>query len=203
MSEDRRARWDERHAAAEGPGTPAAVLVRNRHLLPPLGAALDLACGRGASALWLAEQGLDTTAWDYSKVAIERLAAEAAARRLSVRTAVRDVTRDPPVPASFDVIVVSFFLERALMPALVAALRPGGRLFYQTFTQEGAEGPGPQDPRFRLAPNELLRLLGGLRLRYYREDGAALGPDQLQGIALLVGERAAPGGIKAVPRSGR
>ncbi len=46
-------------AGADGPGEVAQVLLRNRHLLPEQGRALDLACGRGANALWLAEQGLE------------------------------------------------------------------------------------------------------------------------------------------------
>lgn len=170
-------------------GEVALVLRRNRHLVPARGRALDLACGRGASALWLAGWGLQVHAWDFSATAIERLQAAAAASGLAVAAAVRDVVVAPPVPNSFDVLVVSHFLERSLAPALQAALRPGGRLFYQTFTREGAGDVGPSNPAFRLGDNELLALFRGLRVRYYREDGGSDDGAGTAGLAMLVGER--------------
>ncbi len=193
MSELRRAKWNERHAAATEIGDPAEVLVHNSHLVPCAGRALDLACGRGGNALWLAERGLEVHAWDFSPVAIRRLAAAAVERGLTVSAQVRDVVALPPPSATFDLVVVSYFLERALMPALAAALRRGGRLFYQTFTREGAQDTGPGNPSYRLAPNELLTAFPGLRMRYYREDGAAAAcrtsdVSALPGQALLVAE---------------
>jgi SAM-dependent methyltransferase len=194
MPEDWRAKWDARHAEAETIGDPAPVLVGNPHLLPASGQALDLACGRGANALWLAARGLNVEAWDFSTVAVDRVHREAVARGLVVDALVRDVTAEPPTEGSFDLIVVSYFLDRDLMPALAAALRPGGRLFYQTFTREQGFGPGPSNPAFRLAPNELLRTFEDLRVRYYREDGPASGcrsaeATALPGEAMLVAER--------------
>jgi SAM-dependent methyltransferase len=97
-SAGQRARWDERHASATEIGAPAEVLLRNAHLLPGAGDAIDLACGRGANALWLAEHsGLTVQAWDFSPVAIETLEGAAAARGLHLVTAVRDVVADSVV----------------------------------------------------------------------------------------------------------
>jgi len=174
----RQARWERRyrHAAdgADATPAPAAVLAANRHLLPARGRALDLACGLGGSALLLAEHGLDSHAWDYAAGAVARVAATAEARGLPLGAAQRDVLAAPPEPASFEVIVVSRFLARPLCPAIAAALRPGGLLFYQTFTRERpvttAASGGPKNRDFLLAPNELLQLFAGLRLIHYRED---------------------------------
>ena len=183
-------KWNLRHAEAEGPGEVAQVLLRNAHLLPEGGRALDLACGRGASALWLAERGLEVHAWDFSPVAIERLQREASTRGLAVKAEVREITARPPGPGSFDLVLVSHFLERTLAPVLVAALRPGGRLFYQTFVREVNLGRGPGSDEWRLAPNELLRLFSGLRLHYYREDAPFGGEaDELADLALMVASR--------------
>ncbi len=182
-------KWDARYREA-GSAVASEVLAENRHLLPAAGEALDLACGLGGNALLLARHGLRTTAWDLSPVAIERLASEA--EGLPLRAEVRDVLAMPPAAARFDVIVVSRFLERDLCPALVAALRPGGLLFYQTFTRDKAVAGGPSNPDFLLAENELLRLFGGLCLRVYREEGR-LG-DVTRGLrneALLVAQRPA------------
>jgi len=193
VADDRREQWNLRHAAAQGPGTIAAVLRRNRHLIPMRGQALDLACGRGANTLWLAQvfPELTVTAWDYSPVAIERLAGEADQRGLEVVSEVRDIVASPPPQAGYDLVVVTYFLERDLAADIAASLRPGGRLFCETFAITGAQQPGPTDPRFRLRDNELLELFSELQVRYYREDGKLAGETDLRGVALLVAERRA------------
>ena len=76
---------------------------------------------------------------------------------------VRDVSLQPPAPASFDVIVVSRFLDRQLCPAIAAALKPDGVLFYQTFVY------GLSNPDFMLAQNELLSLFCQLQVLEYHE----------------------------------
>jgi len=167
-------KWDRRYreGGTEAPA-PARVLVDNGHLLPSAGRALDLACGLGGNALWLAERGLEVSAWDVSPVAIERLAARAGRLGLVIDAEVRDVCDQPPAPASFDVIVVAHFLARSLAPRLVRALRPGGLLFYETFTRERVGEGGPSNPDFLLGPNELLGLFRPLHVLAYREEGRA------------------------------
>ncbi|WP_209262475.1 class I SAM-dependent methyltransferase [Thiorhodococcus minor] len=187
-----RRRWDERYRGRAAAPEPAAVLRHFAHLVPTTGSALDLACGLGGNALWLAERGLEVCAWDLSAVAIERLRAAAAERpRIAVAAEVRDLIAHPPAPHSFDLICVVRFLDRGLAPKIAAALRPGGLLFYETFTREEAGGDGPSDPAFRLAPNELLELFGGLVVRGYREEGRLAVPASALGnLALMVAEKA-------------
>jgi tellurite methyltransferase len=165
--------WNERYAGADATeASPAEVLRDFAHLLPAWGRALDLACGLGANALLLARRGLQVEAWDSSAVAIERLREAAALEGLDIRSDVRDVVLQPPQVGSFDVIVVSRFLERSLVSALQAALRPGGLLYYQTFIREAVHADrGPRRPEYRLAGNELLGLFRDLRLIVYREEG--------------------------------
>ncbi len=181
------AKWDDRYRKAGLPEA-ARVLAENSHLLPASGEALDLACGLGGNALLLAQAGLRTQAWDVSPVAIARLNASAAGLPLSA--VVRDVLAAPPAPSSFDVIVVSRFLARGLCPALLAALRPAGLLFYQTFSRDKVAPGGPSNPDFLLVENELLQLFTGLRLRVYREEGC-IGDTQsgLRNEALLVAQK--------------
>ncbi|HHL45556.1 MAG TPA: methyltransferase domain-containing protein [Gammaproteobacteria bacterium] len=165
-------RWDKRYRDAAAPAEPARVLLDNCHLLPQQGRALDLACGLGANALFLARRGLDVTAWDHSGVAIGKLCTTAAAEDISITAEMRDVVAQPPKPQDFDVIVVSRFLERTLVPHLVDALRPDGVIFYQTFVREAVdETIGPKNPLFRLERNELLELFESLYLLVYREEG--------------------------------
>ena len=164
-------RWNQRYDAHAEAGEPLRVLTENRHLLPSQGSALDLACGLGANALLLSECGQATHAWDISQVAIEAVQRQALQRGLAIQTDVRDVVTRPPPRASFDVIVVGHFLERALAPALVEALKPQGLLYYQTFSRLRVDDGGPRNPAYRLAENELLELFAALKLRVYREEG--------------------------------
>jgi len=191
MSEDLRTKWNIRHAQAQDIGEAPRVLRDNLHLLPPSGDALDLACGRGAGALLLASRGLRVQAWDLSEVAIERLIAEALAQGVgNVHALVRDAIRQPPEPGSFDLILVSFFLDRGLAPHLINALRPGGLLIYQTFTRAAVSACGPCNPEYRLGDNELLRMFSGLIVRFYREEGLLgdLGAG-CRDVAMLVAEK--------------
>jgi len=165
-----REKWDARHAKAEDLGNQARVLTDNLHLLPTAGRALDLACGRGANALLLAESGLEVHAWDQSPVAIRRLTQAATETGLCIECAVRDVVRQPPSADSYDVILVAHFLDRSLAGPIVQALKAGGLLFYQTFTRTRVSEAGPSDPDMRLADNELLCMFKSLHPRAYREE---------------------------------
>jgi tellurite methyltransferase len=118
----------------------------------------------------LAEAGLRSQAWDISDVALKTVDEEAEKQKLEVITRQQDVEQSPPSENSFDVIVVSYFLDRKLCADLVKSLRPGGVLFYQTFCLEKLSDKGPGKPEFLLERNELLSLFSGLATLYYRED---------------------------------
>lgn len=190
-----RDKWDRHYREQDG-GTPspARVLREHGYLLPTDGAALDLACGRGGNALFLAARGLRTSGWDIAPQAVAQLRRQAEAQGLAVTACVRDVEADPPATGSFDVIAVSHYLWRPLCPQIAAALRPGGLLFYQTFVREKVTGKGPRNPDYLLARNELLSLFAGLEIVVYRDEGRI--GDLQQGLrneSLLVARAPAPG----------
>jgi SAM-dependent methyltransferase len=188
---DSQQKWDQRYRAevAVYP-EPALVITQNQHLLPEQGLALDLACGLGANALLMASRGLQTQAWDISSEALAKLNAEAQQRQLEVITEQRDVSVNPPDKSSFDVVVVSQFLDRKLCPKLINALKPGGLIFYQTFCRDKVDSAGQQNPDFLLVDNELLNLFSGLKLRVYREE-STLGDSSVgwRNMAMLVGQK--------------
>ena len=172
MSQTDTEKWDQiycnRPAAAS---SAATVLTDNLHLLPKTGTALDAACGAGANAIVLARQGLETHAWDISKQALILLSKSVANENLNLIPTQRDIVSHPPVANSFDVIVVSRFLDRSIVKHLISALRPGGLIYYQTFIKEQRDDCGPSNPAYRLDSNELLRLFSTLHLICYREEG--------------------------------
>ncbi len=163
---------------------PATWLTQHARLLPAEGAALDVACGRGRHALWLAARGLTVHAVDRSAEAVTALDALARQRGLPVRARVSDLeTANPDLPrGAFDLIVVVHYLHRPLFPALVAALRPGGLLVYETFTRAQAARGKPTNPAFLLEPGELVQLVAPLDVIAHRE-GAFDGRDVASVVA--------------------
>jgi SAM-dependent methyltransferase len=152
-------------------GLPSGWLVSNAAWLPSRGLVLDVACGRGRNALWLAARGLEVVAVDRDVEALETVAAAAADRHLPVSTVVCDLEAGDPRlgVARFDAMVVTNYLHRPLFPALLAALRPGAVLIYETFTRQQAERGRPTNPAFLLEPGELRRLVHGLEVLAERE----------------------------------
>ncbi len=151
--------------------TPARWLTERAHLLPSSGHALDLACGRGRHALWLAARGLAVEAVDRDEAALAWLREEATRRGLAVTTRLLDLERPTAVLAAsaYDLIVVVHYLHRPLFPQIVAALRPGGVLVYETFTTGQAAIGKPTNPDFLLLPDELPTLVAPLEVCEARE----------------------------------
>lgn len=123
--------WDERYRSQDQlwSGAVNGVLVTEATDLPP-GQALDLGCGEGGDALWLAERGWLVTAVDISRVALDRAAAAAGDAKVSWTHA--DLTTFTPPAGSFDLVSALYFtLPRAAPHALdgvLAAVAPGGTL---------------------------------------------------------------------------
>lgn len=166
-----REKWDRIYKQSDPGVIPAAceVLLEFQHLLPSSGTALDVACGLGGNALFLAEYGLNVTATDISAVAIERINQWqhplVVTRCLAINSLLmREV--------KYDVIVVSRYLDRSICAALMSALRSGGLLFYQTFTRDKVNSDeGPSNPEYLLASNELLSLFKELKVLAFSDQG--------------------------------
>jgi 2-polyprenyl-3-methyl-5-hydroxy-6-metoxy-1,4-benzoquinol methylase len=176
MSEADRQRWNDRYATRPSPldDRPDTLLVRFRHLLTG-GQALDLACGVGQNALWLAGQGYRVDAVDISDVAIGWLRAEAARRGLPVRAIQADLD-DYRLPAgTYDLVVVFYFLDRRLAPQLVAALRPGGLLFYETLNVRRLIDKPETERAYLLEIGELGRLFAGLAVLWDSDTAGGTG----------------------------
>lgn len=191
---DARERWNRRWAQ-RGVRTlvrpPAAWLAGSRALvLEARGRrALDVACGDGRNAIYLARLGFAVDAVDISDVAIAGLREAAAEAGLPITARRLDLEHARLPIGDYDVVVTINYLQRDLFGSLAAALAPGGVLVAETFTRAHARKLGqPLSERYLLAPGELRRAFRGLRLLRYREgirdDGG--GP---RGVAGLVAGR--------------
>ena len=148
MDSDRK-RWDERWAAAPDfiGATPPDVVSAHPELLDIIataGPALDIACGLGAQALWLAARGLTVTAIDVSSVAINRLASAAQQLGHQLQAEVWDTDEGlPPALTDLAVIVCQRYRSPALYGEFVSRLRVGGVLILSVLSAVGLEGePG-------------------------------------------------------------
>ncbi|MGQ7845980.1 class I SAM-dependent methyltransferase [Granulosicoccus sp. 3-233] len=175
-------RWNARYGDGDDVvPPPARVLQYGASWLPESTSgetlqALDLACGRAGNGQWLAERGYRVTAWDISERVIEQIRQRRPA--IIAQCEARDVSAQPPAAESFDIIVVARFLDRDLCPAIARALKPGGVLFYQTFTH------GLSNPDYLLESNELLDLFDTLSiLEYHEPEPDASGKAEAQLVA--------------------
>jgi tellurite methyltransferase len=141
--------------------TPSTWLTAHEHLLPRAGDALDLACGSGRNALWLATRGLRTHAVDRNESAIRELNEEANRLGLTIDAEVVDLETDRVrFTRGYDLIVVVHYLHRPLFPSLIETLRPGGA--------QALRGK-PTNPAFLLEPGELAALVRPLDILDSRE----------------------------------
>lgn len=137
--------------------------------------ALDVACGVGQNAIWLAQHGFTVDAVDFSPVAIERGRIAAAQAGVRVHFIQADLQVWTPPAHSFDLAIGFRFLDRRLWPRLQAALRPGGWLLYQTFNLRKL-APDSDFPReYLLGIGELPRTFAGWKIVEAGDDGGPSG----------------------------
>ncbi len=156
--------WDQRYRTGEQVfRTPAPLVVEFAGSLQP-GLALDLACGPGRNALYLATRGWRVTAVDGSSTAIEHLRAN----EPSIDARVVDLeTGDFEFPAdAYDLVLSCYYLQRSLIPVIKRALRAGGLVIMIVHV---ADADQPQGTPARAYPGELRALFEGWRILHYRE----------------------------------
>jgi SAM-dependent methyltransferase len=144
---------------------PSGWVTRWAPLVRPGGTVLDVACGAGRHARWLARLGFEVSA-------VDRDASLFADPPAGVELIEADLESGPwPYPgAAFDAIVVTNYLHRPLLPTLVGSLEPGGVLVYETFARGNERFGKPSNPDFLLAPGELLEAVRGrLRVLAYED----------------------------------
>jgi SAM-dependent methyltransferase len=184
VADDDRSRWDQRYAGrgstpVDSIGPPSAFVDLADHF-PRSGAALELACGDGSGAAWLAARGLDVLAVDVSPeaVSLARDLIDRAGQSERCRVEVFDLDDGLPPDPPVDLVLCHLFNAPHLDRALVDRLRPGGLLAVAVLSEVGAT-PG----RFRAAPGELLDRFDDLTVVDHAES---------DGVARLLARRSPP-----------
>jgi SAM-dependent methyltransferase len=164
--------WNARHGEAGllFGAEPNRFLVAEAAGLPP-GRALDLACGSGRNAVWLARQGWSVVAADFSEVAIEQARALAAERGVEVEWLEADVREWEPPARAFDLVVVLYLQlpaeERGpIMRRAAEAVAAGGTMLVVGHHSDNltSGSGGPKDPRVLFTPEDIAAELDGLEI---------------------------------------
>lgn len=150
-------------AADEVDPAPSEFLVETADHLPKTGRALDLACGRGRNAVFLARRGLVADAVDVSTIGLAK--ARTLAERHGVADRVRTIEHDlvrglPPLAGTYDVVIVVHFRDPSLWPSLPRLVAPEGLLLVEVLARDASNLD--VDPDFLAERDELLAAAAGL-----------------------------------------
>ena len=173
--------WDRRYAGVENlwSAKPNRFLVAEVSGLEP-GRALDLACGEGQNAIWLATRGWDVAGVDFSEIAIAKAQARAEREGIAVEFAVADLLEYEPAAGAYDLVLLLYLHlapqeRRLVLERASAALAPGGTLLligHDLLNMTEGVG-GPSDPTIHVTPDQVAGELPGLEVekaeRVYRD----------------------------------
>ena len=172
---------------------PSSWICRFAASLAPGASVLDVACGTGRHMAWLAARGCRVTGVDRDASVL----AQAAHHGSVVQVDLEDGSPWPLTGQVYDAVLVTHYLWRPLFPHLLASVRPGGMLLYETFAAGHGRIGRPARPEFLLRPGELLQMLAG-EAQHWRvlayEDG--LEPEGRRVMQRLAARRM-PAGIES------
>jgi SAM-dependent methyltransferase len=170
--------WDRRYAGRELVWTaePNRFLVAETEALAP-GRAIDLACGEGRNAVWLAQRGWQAVGVDFSQVGLQKARELAAARDVSVEWVAADLLRYRPDPRAFDLVLI-FYLQlpaaerQPILQAAAEAVAPGGMFLlvgHDSSNLQHGYG-GPQNPAVLYTAPDVVADIDGGGLQIVRAD---------------------------------
>jgi tellurite methyltransferase len=181
--------WEQRYrsAARENDDAATPLVVELGEKLAP-GKAVDLACGTGRNALYLAARGWSVMAVDGSQTAIDVLRQRATVRGLDVQSGVADLAAADFKPAqdAFDLVLIAYYLQRDLFAKVKAAVRPGGVVAAIVHTPE----PGEPWSKKRARPGELWSFFDEWKILWDYE-GPSRDPAHRRPVAEVVARRPA------------
>jgi SAM-dependent methyltransferase len=177
---------------AHAGGTASPWVQRHAALIRPGDRVLDVACGSGRNALWLASKGFAVTGVDRDAAALHTLQGRVATVQADIENAPW-----PLAGQTFDAVVVTNYLWRPLWPTLLESVAVGGVLIYETFA-DGQQLIGkPSRPDFLLQPGELLQRCAALRVVAF-EDGFE--PEPARYVQRIAAVKPAANAAGVVPR---
>lgn len=195
--------WDERFRTGQYPSDPDPSRVLREYVGETSdGRALDVACGTGRNAVFLADRGYEVDALDQSAEGLRITEANADERGVGDRLnpIQADATQFAYPADRYDVVTISFYRTLDRLGDIKEALRPDGLLFYQHHLRSDPPATvGPSTDRYRFRANELLRACLDLTVLYYEESSERVEGDRSATVEVVA--RNSHGGTQSYPET--
>lgn len=169
MSQQDRDKWNKRYAEDSYRKGNPVTLVENWIAEVPRGKALDIACGAGRNAIFMAKAGFDVDAIDISHEGLKKARARADAEAVEVRWIAHDLDQPYDFRSDYALIVVLWYVNLPLIRRLCDCLAPGGYLLCEAHLLSDQAVTGPTSDNFRVAPGRLRAAVCGLDIVMYEE----------------------------------
>ena len=189
MSGKDRTKWNKRYrdGAYAQRVRPSELLETWIGQIPP-GRALDVACGAGRNALYLATRGFSVDAVDISREGLNRARDSARNPGLQVNWVEHDLDDPLPLDNLYQLILVIRYVNLPLLRRLTASLAPGGYLICEQHLVTDAEVIGPVSPSFRVKSGDLRAAAAGLRIHHLEETLVEEPDGRMAALARLVAQ---------------
>lgn len=169
MSQLDRNKWNQRYAEDSYRKTNPVTLLEEWLPKLPVGRALDVACGAGRNALYLARAGFTVDAIDISHEGLKLAKEQAESQGLSINWIEHDLDETYAFERDYDLIVVMWYVDLVLVKQLGECLAPGGYLLCEEHLVSDQETVGPKNDNFRVKPGALRSAITGLGVLLYEE----------------------------------
>jgi SAM-dependent methyltransferase len=189
MSKQDREKWNQRYAEdSYRKNNPVDLLA---DWLPEFtaGKALDVACGAGRNSIFLAQAGYQVDAIDISRQGLYRARQQAQSQGLSINWIEHDLEQAFRFDTDYDLIVVMWYVNLALITRLCGCLAPGGYLLCEEHLVTDQDVIGPANPAYRVAPGALREVISGLEILLDEESIETNSEDERVASARVVGRK--------------
>ncbi len=187
-------KWNARYAEqSAGAAREISACLREWVVQAPPGKALDIACGSGRNAIFLASRGFAVEALDISAVALAQARQAAAAAGAQLDWIEHDLDEGLPAAGSYQLVIQMHYVNAAITRSVPSLLAPGGVFICQQHLQTSEAVGGPQSPQHRVAAGELPQQVVDLEVLHYTEAFRSDPDGQRFALATLVARRTQPG----------
>ena len=169
-----RMKWNSKHKERLDQQRPPEPNPRLKNLSAYLtgGTALDLACGLGGNSIFLAQLNYEVEAIDISDVAIHYIQEQVSRDNLTIHPKICDLTELNNKHwrnQSFDLVIITYFLDRSLFPLVKTLVKQDGYFFMETFYQSPLDENQGVSNQYKLQPKELLTEFGDWKVHFFEE----------------------------------
>lgn len=188
MSKQDRGKWDQRYAEDSYHKNNPVTLLEDWLPRLPVGRALDVACGAGRNAIFLAQAGFKVDAIDISPVGLNMAREIAEDQGLGINWIEQDLDQPYAFDTNYDLIVVMWFVDLGLITRLCDCLAPDGYLLAEEHLITDQAVIGPTSSNFRVAPGDLREAVSGLEIQFYEESVVKISEVEQVASARVVGK---------------